>query len=149
MATPKSDVLHYWDCNQLDEANKKSPLQTRLRHLKRHLNWYGRIALKSKEVRHWTVFDLANSVMTISTYYGYKNSTVKQKVADLQRVLIEKGIYTIRLKQSTFNTKIRQWIRLRQLGLVLFILQFFLNISRTIIRKASRGNCQTGGLHPV
>ena len=118
MSKPEPDSLKYWDCNQLDEINKKSPLQTRLRHLKRHLNWYGRIALNSKEVRFWTVFELANSIMAISTYYEYKNTTVKQKIADLQRVLIEKGIFTIRRKQSTFNTKIRQWIRQRQLGWV-------------------------------
>ena len=108
--------LKFWTCDQLALKNKNSPTQNKIRHLKRHLNWYAKLRLKSLSVRYWKVHDFANAIMTISTYREYANSTVDQKIILLFQILASKGITTVLKKEYIFRHAIRCWFNERKLG---------------------------------
>ena len=74
------------------------------------MNWYGRLVLNDLPVKSWTLTQCINALIAISTYEGYKNSTVKQKTSLFERILSEKRIKTVKNRPYTFRTKIKEWM---------------------------------------
>lgn len=106
----------YWTSQLLADKNKNDPVRLKVKHFKRQLNWYAKVALQNKPVRKWTVFEAADALIAISTYHLYKNSVVNAKMLLMMQIFQEKRITVIERKKRTFATLIREWMRERTRG---------------------------------
>lgn len=111
----KSDLI-LWTSDALTQFTRKDQAYVTMRHWKRNLNWYGFWALSNLSVKSWTVINCIDATITICTYHGYKDSTVRQKIQLMERILLEKGIMTLKRRRYTWRSQLRIWREKRKQG---------------------------------